>query len=223
MKEISKYTAAGFLFLLICALLPTAAARAADPKTLYQSDFKKAAVDALPDGFLALDGGFKVKDALTNKVLELPGAPAESFYGVLFGPVTNSGVCVGARIYGVGARRRSPVFGVGLNGANGYCLRVSAAKQAIEIFKGDDFRTNAPFAWKTGVWTLLRLQVRSTADQTWKIEAKAWPQGTAEPKEWMLTLEEKTPPSAGRASVWGTPLSGTPIWFDDLTVTELAP
>lgn len=210
------------LFVIICALLLPVAARAAEAKILYQNDFEKAAPDALPEGFLALDGDFKVKDLATNKVLELPGTPAESFYGVLFGPVTNSGVCVSARIFGTGAKRRSPVFGIGLNGANGYCLRISPAKQALEIFKQDDFLTNAPFVWKTGVWTMLRLQVRALPDQTWKIEAKAWPQGSDEPKDWMLAIEEKTAPTAGKASVWGTPLSGTPIWFDDLTVTALS-
>jgi hypothetical protein len=219
MKEMSKQ----FLYLVVCALFLPAPARAADPKILFQSDFKKTAVDALPDGFQALEGDFKVKDTGTNKVLELPGAPAESFYGVLFGPVTNSGVSVGARIYATANKRRFPAFGVGLNGAEGFCLRVSPAKQAVEIFKGDEFRTNAPYAWNTGVWTRLRLQVRATADQTWKIQAKAWPQGADEPKDWMLTLEEKNPPAAGRASAWATPLSGTPVWFDDLTVTELPP
>lgn len=221
--KISNNTAGRILFLLACALLLPAVGRAADAKILYQNDFEKAAADALPDGFLALDGDFKVKDLTTNKVLELPGTPAEDFYGVLFGPVTNSGVCITARIFGTGAKRRTPTFGVGLNGANGYCLRVSPAKQAIEIFKGDDFQTNTPYVWKSGVWTMLRLQVRATPEQTWKIEAKAWPQGTDEPKDWMLTLEEKTAPTAGKESVWGTPLSGTPIWFDDLTVTELSP
>ena len=223
MKSISQKTAARILCLLVCGLSLPATVRAADAKILYQNDFEKAAADALPDGFLALDGDFKVKDLTTNKVLELPGTPAESFYGVLFGPVTNSGVCVGARIFGTGAKRRMPTFGVGLNGANGYCLRISPAKQAIEIFKGDEVQTNTPYVWKSGVWTTLRLQVRATADQTWKVEAKAWAEGTDEPKDWMLTLEEKTAPTAGKESVWGTPLSATPIWFDDLTVTGLPP
>jgi hypothetical protein len=218
-----KETPRQFLYLVVCALLLPAAAPAADPKLLFQSDFKNAAVDALPDGFQALEGDFKVKDTGTNKVLELPAAPAESFYGVLFGPVTNSGVRVGARVYGTATKRRYPTFGVGLSGAQGYCLRVSPAKQAVEIFKGDEFCTNAPYTWNPGVWTQLRLQVSAAAGQTWKVQAKAWPQGADEPKEWTLTVEDKTPPAAGRASLWGTPFSGTPVWFDDLTVTEIAP
>lgn len=220
MKVNLKKTAAVVLWIAIFGFLTEG--RAADGKILYENNFEKAAADALPDGFLAIDGEFKVKEVEGNKVLELPGTPAEDFYGVLFGSATNSGVCVRARIFGTGVKRRFPSFGVGLNGGGGYCLRVSPGKGALEIYKGDEVRTNTPLAWKTGTWTMLRLQVRPATDQSWMVEGKAWEQGTPEPKDWMLALEEKTVPPNGKASLWGTPYSGTPIWFDDLSVTELA-
>jgi hypothetical protein len=198
-----------------------AEAQGTDEKILYENNFEKAAAGALPDGLLALDGDFKVKEADGNKVLELPGAPAESFYGALFGPATNSGVCVSARIFGTGTGRRYPSFGVGLNGSGGYCLRVSPGRQALEIYKGDEARTNTAMVWKSGTWTMLRLQVRATGGPSWRVEGKAWEQGTPEPKDWMIAVEEKTAPDPGRASLWGTPYSGTPIWFDDLKLTEL--
>jgi hypothetical protein len=213
-------------WIVLCGLLPgMAEAQGAHGKVLYQSHFETAAAGALPDGLLALDGDFKVKEAESNRVLELPGAPAENFYGALFGPATNSGVCVSARIFGTGARRRFPSFGVGLNGASGYCLRVSPGKGVLEIYKGDEARTNTAMVWKTGAWTLLRLQVRPSTNQSspsWRVEGKAWEQGTAEPKDWMIAVEEKTAPPTGRASLWGTPYSGTPVWFDDLKVSEIA-
>jgi hypothetical protein len=199
-----------------------AAAQGAAGKILYENDFEKAAAGAPPDGLLPLDGDFKVREAEGNKVLELPGAPAENFYGALFGPATNSGVCVSARIFGAGARRRFPSFGVGLNGAGGYCLRVSPGKGVLEIYKGDEARTNTAMVWKTGTWTMLRLQVRPTGGPSWMVEGKAWEQGTAEPKNWMIAVEERTAPPTGRASLWGTPYAGTPIWFDDLKVSEIA-
>lgn len=198
-----------------------AAAQGAAGKILYENDFEKAAAGAPPDGLLALDGDFKVQEAEGNKVLELPGAPAENFYGALFGPATNSGVRVSARIFGTGARRRFPSFGVGLNGAGGYCLRVSPGKGVLEIYKGDEARTNTAMVWKTGTWTMLRLQVRPAGGPFWMVEGKAWEQGTAEPKDWMIAVEERTAPTAGRASLWGTPYAGTPIWFDDLKVSEI--
>jgi hypothetical protein len=210
------------LFIVVCGFLAgMAKAQGTNGKILFENNFEKAAVDTLPDGFLAIEGDFKVKEAEGNKVLELPGAPAESFYGVLFGPATNADVCVSARVFGTGTKRRAPSFAVGLNGPDGYRLRVSPGKEALELYKGDEALTNAPMAWKAGAWTLLRLQVRATGADTCRVEGKAWEQGTPEPKDWMIAAEERTAPSSGRASLWGTPYSGTPIWFDDLKLSGI--
>jgi hypothetical protein len=201
-----------FLVLTLCAVPALA------EKTLYENNFEKAALDQAPDDFLVLDGDFAVKQGDGNKFLELPGAPLDTF-GVLFGPTTNSGVCVSARIYGTGKGRRYPSFGVGLNGPSGYKLKVSPAKGALEIYKGDESVTNVPFAWKSGSWTMFKLEIRPVSDQLWKVEGKAWPQTESEPADWMIGLEEKAAPHPGRASLWGAPLSGTPIRFDDLVLT----
>ena len=64
--------------------------RAEDSKPLYENNFESAEVGKVPDDFLVLDGGFAVKSDGTNKFLELPGAPLDSF-GVLFGPTEKDG------------------------------------------------------------------------------------------------------------------------------------
>jgi hypothetical protein len=201
-----------FLILTLCA------APAFAEKTLCENNFEKAALDQVPDDFLVLDGDFAVKQSDGNKFLELPGAPLDTF-GLLFGPTTNAGVRVSARIYGTGKGRRYPAFGVGLDGPSGYKLKVSPAKNALEIYKGDESVTNVPFAWKSGTWTMFKLQIRAVSDQLWKVEGKAWPQTEPEPADWTIGLEEKTAPHPGRASLWGAPYSGTPIRFDDLLLT----
>ena len=48
------------------------------------------------------------------------------------------------------------------------------------------------------------------------MEAKAWPDGSKDPDRWLVSYEEKEPPIAGKASVWGSPFATTPIRFDDL-------
>jgi hypothetical protein len=200
-------------------LLLTFAVGAADAgKTLYENNFEKAALGPPPDDFLVLDGDFSVKQSEGNKYLELPGAPLDSF-GVLFGPTTNAGVSVSARIYGTSKGRRFPRFGVGLDGQNGYQLKVTPAKEALEICKGEQAVASVPYHWKSGAWTVLKLRICQAGGPSWKIEGKAWPQTEAEPRDWTVTLEEKAEPQAGRASIWGSPISGTPIRFDDLAVT----
>jgi hypothetical protein len=203
-------------FLFLCLTLRARADGAT--KILYEDNFEKATVGQVPEDFLVLDGNFAVAESDGNKYLVLPGAPLDIF-GVLFGPTTNAGVCVSARIYGTGKGRRYPQFGVGIDGQNGYKLKVSPAKDAVEIYKGDESLAAVPFHWKSGTWTMFRLQIRQIDGPAWKIEGKVWPQTEPEPKEWTIALDEKTPPRAGRASIWGSPISGTPIRFDDLQLT----
>jgi hypothetical protein len=60
--------------------------------------------------------------------------------------------------------------------------------------------------------------VRKVSEGQWRVEGHAWKQGAAEPTTWTLKQDETAEPTPGRASVWGSPYSGTPIRFDDLTV-----
>ncbi len=189
-------------------------------KALYENNFEQAAVGSAPADFLVLDGGFAVKEEGGNKFLELPGAPLDSF-GALFGPTQKSDVAVAARIKGTNKGRRYPTFGVGLNGQGGYKLRVSPGKNALEIYKGDEAVASVPYDWKSGEWTMMRLQVMKVGD-LWKVEGKAWAQGGSEPAQTMVSFEDKQEPSAGRASIWGSPYATTPIQFDDLAVRAVA-
>lgn len=190
-----------------------------DAKPLYENNFEQAKVGDVPDGFLVLDGGFAVKEENGNKFLELPGAPLDS-YGVLFGPTEKSDVAVSARILGTKKGRRFPTFAVGLNGQSGFRLQVSPAKDALEIYKGDAVVASVPYEWKSGEWTLLSLQLTKSGD-VWKVTGKAWTQGSAEPAQALISYEEKTEPSTGRASVWGSPFANTPIQFDDLVLRHV--
>jgi len=190
-----------------------------EAKPLYENNFEKAQVGSVPDDFLVLDGGFAVQETNGNKFLELPGTPLDTF-GVLFGPTEKSDVSVSARIFGTKKGRRYPAFGVGLNGQGGFRLQVSPGKGTLDIYKGDTVVTNVPYQWKSGEWTTLLLQVVKSGD-VWKVEGKAWAQGASEPSTPMIALEEKTEPSAGRASIWGSPFSTLPIDFDDLVINRV--
>jgi hypothetical protein len=192
-------------------LVPSAAVRAAAPA--YTNDFEAAAVDAVPEGMMVLAGLFAVKQSPEGKYLELPGEPLDTF-GVLFGPAAKGGQSA-ARFFGSKQGRKFPSFGVSLGGVGGYRLAVSPAKKALEIYKGDDLKGTAPFEWKSETWTTLRLQVRP-GPKGWSVEGKAWSSDAAEPASWLIAIEEQEEPTSGRAGIWGSPYSGTPIRFDDL-------
>lgn len=186
----------------------------------YQMDFEKAEVGKVPDEFLVLDGAFAVREEGGNRFLELPGAPLETF-GTLFGPTAKDGLRVGARIFGTSKGRRFPVIGVGLNGAVPFRLQVTPSKKAIELFKGDDLLTSAPYQWASGTWTEFRLQLTKAKDGEWTLSGKAWKAGDPEPENWILAHPVKEEPPAGKGSVWGKPFSETPIRFDNLSVWKL--
>ena len=169
---------------------------------------------------MVLGGEFVVKAEGTNKFLELPGAPLDTF-AVQFGPGQKENVAVGARIFATAKGRRTPTFGVGLGGVSGFKLQVSPGKKALELLKDQESKTNVSFDWKSGDWVQLRLQVRKLKDGEWKIEGKAWAQGAVEPKEWMISFAEHEEPIPGKASVLASPFAGTPIWFDDLVVEKI--
>jgi len=204
--------------ILVCALLG-GSVHGAEP--LYQQDFSKVEPGSMPDDVLVLDGQFGVKEESGNRFAELPGAPLESF-GFLFGPNKPSGVEASGRVFATKTGRRFPTFSLGLNGASGYRVQVAPAKGTVEILRGDTVVASAPFAWKSGEWTELRLRVKPSGDKEFHVEGIAWVSGNAVPTEPVVVFTEGKLQPAGRASVWGMPFSGTPIRFDDLKVVPLA-
>lgn len=213
------------IFFSLAFALATASVQAQETnspaeKILYENNFEKAELEKVPSEFLVLDGGFVVKQDGTNKFIELPGAPLETF-GLLFGPTVETDVVLSAKMRGTAKGRRFPTFALGLNGVGGYKLQVSPAKKALEISKGDEVVATVPFQEKVGSWMLLQLRNKKVSESEWKIEGKIWLENSAEPKEAMIAFAEKTKPVAGRASIWGSPYSGTPIQFDDLKIVSI--
>lgn len=203
--------------LVLVMLAPPVGQAGSEPPLLYQNDFEKAEVDQVPPDMMVLDGAFAVKQEEGNRFLELPGAPVESF-GVFFGPSRTNDTIVSARIRSTNQGRRFPVFSVGVNGAAGFRFRVSPARRAIELLRGDEVVASKPFEWKPGSWLRLKLQITREPS---KVTGKAWVDGEAKPKEWLITHTYIEPPPTGRSSIWGSPLSGMPIAYDDFSVAAV--
>jgi hypothetical protein len=177
----------------------------------------------VPDDFLVLNGEFKVQKEGDNGWLELPGAPLDTF-GLLFGPTfspkSDAGMSVRAEFQATARGRRLPSFAVGACGGGGYRLQVSAAKQQLELYRGDTLLASLPLEWKSDTWTTLRLEVAHGAD-AWQVRGKVWTRGQPEPAAWQIEQTTKEAPFSGRASIWGLPFSGQPIRFDNLAVESV--
>jgi hypothetical protein len=180
-------------------------------------DLSKIPPGKLPeDQFLALAGEFSVKDVDGKRVIELAATPLETF-GLLFGAATpEPSAEVSARVWGDVTGKRTPEFGVGSNDAGGYKLWLMPRQHRLVIRKGDQTVASAKYdAWKPATWTRFVLQADMTG-----VRGKAWPDGSPEPKDWLVTFRDPEPSAPGRPSVWGNPYSGKPIRFDDLKVTS---
>lgn len=204
-------------FLSLACLAIVAPLSAAEP--LYKNDFETAEVNKSPADVMIMAGTFEVKPEGAGKVLELPGDPLDTF-GMLFGPSAKENVSASGRFFGTKTGRKFPTFGISLNGVGGYRLQVSPAKQQLEFVKGDEPKLGVPFVWSSGSWTALKITVRK-AGAGWVIEGRAWPEGSPEPAEPMIKIDESAEPTAGRAGIWGSPYSGTAIRFDDLLLAPL--
>jgi hypothetical protein len=199
-----------------CMLWTTQAA----DTVLFEQNFDALPAGPMPKEFLALAGEFVVGVEGAAHFLELPGSPLDTF-GALFGPASAEPCSLEGRFYGTKTGRKFPTFGLSLRGAGGYRLQVSPGKGQLEIYKGDEPLVGVPFAWQSGAWTSLKLTLIKQG-AGWVIEGRAWAEGTG-PAAPQVRWEVAGDLAAGRAAVWGSPYSGTPIRFDDLKWTVQQP
>jgi hypothetical protein len=211
----------GVLCAIACILLSSPVLLPADSTTtsnsVYFNSFEHSPKGKPDDEFTILNGDFSIREEAGNSFLELPGDPLDTF-GLLFGPGDSPTLDVSARIWADSAGKRLPEFGIGSNDTGGYKLWLWPANGTIELRKADDAKASKPFSWKPATWLRCRLRVRQVGPKLWRIEGKAWPDGTPEPADWLLSFDDTEEPTAGKASIWGVPFSGKPIRFDDLSV-----
>lgn len=205
------------LLFLACLAFTQDAGKASQKQ--YMEDFEQVEVGQTPEEMMVLAGEFAVAEDGGNKFLQLPGSPLES-YGLLLGP--DPAASIHARIRATKTGKRTPEFGVGLGGAAGYKLWLMPAVNELQIIKGEQRVARAPYPWTSGTWTLMRMRLRTLPDGKTRIEGKAWAQDQQEPRDWTIVFDDPDDRSKGRASIWGTPYSDTPIAFDDLRITTAA-
>ncbi len=213
MSRMGCVSAFCFLLALVCLAASPASTRPAE----YVLDLHDTPVGKVPDDLMVLNGEFSVREADGQKFLEVPADPLDTF-GLLFGPAEFTAGDVSGRIWAQSSGKRFPEFGIGSNDTGGYKLWMLPGQRRMEIHKGDDVLAIAPYAWRSGTWTRLRLHTVAVSDKRMRIEGKVWADGASEPAEWSITIEDSIPPSAGRVSAWGVPYAGSPIRFNELRV-----
>jgi hypothetical protein len=192
---------------------------AQDRAALFECDFQKLQPGPLPEDFKVVRGEFAVKQEGTNRFMELSVEQLNTF-GVLLGPERGAETSLQARLRGWPTGKRFPEFGVGLGGAKGYQLWLMPAVSEVQIRRDNEILARAPFAWKSGEWVHMQLELRASGDGRWLVAGKAWMDGDKPAADALVRHELSEPPATGRASLWATPYSEKPIQFDDVRLTQ---
>ena len=162
-------------------------------------------------------GAIQVKAKDGGKALEIGIDPLDDA-NALLGDSANGNATIEARAFASKAGRSFPRFGVGVHGQSGYRVFVFPAKKEIQLMKGDELISTAPFTWKSETWVKVKLEVKKVEEKKWTVSAKAWPEGETEPQTSLITHEDATLKGQGKCSIWATPYSATPVYFDDVKI-----
>lgn len=209
---------------ILCFALPAAAAEAQEPAmaepAVFSQDFEKSTEGAPGNDLTVTDGEavFEIVREKDNKVLRMQPAPLVEG-GVLLGPTIKGPGSVKARVLATSKRRSHPRFGVGMHGMSGYRVWIVPAVKELHLIRDDAVVARVPYTWASGSWVWLKLEVKAGEGDGSTISASAWQEGQPEPDSPLLTHKADSPPGTGKASLWASPFSSTPVSFDDASVT----
>lgn len=209
--------------LVASSLLALSLAHAAELKTftINADDWVEGEV---PKEVFVVEGSIKITAKDGNKAIVIdPGSELTDACAQVGNSAAGES-SIEARIFASKRARSVPKFGISVHGMSGYRLLVNAAKKQLELVKSDTVAASIPFTWTSDAWLKLKLDVKRGEGDGWIITGKAWAADAAEPAETMVKAEDKGLKGQGKAGLWGTPYSQTPIYFDDITVKiEAAP
>jgi hypothetical protein len=170
-----------------------------------------------PKEVFVVDGTIKIADKDGNKAIMIEPTPIVDASAQLAVSAAGDST-IQAKVFASKRARSFPRFGVSVHGMSGYRLIVNAPKKLIELVKGDQVVQSAPFTWTPDAWTFLKLEVKKASAEDWSVTGKVWPGDGKEPAEAMVKHSDKGLKGQGKAGVWGTPYSETPIYFDDIEI-----
>jgi len=206
-----------FLMIVFVLVMVSSYTAAQEDGGKVEFTFEKMEVGKELDGALSIDGEFLVAELDGGKVLELSPVPLVEC-GLVLGLSLKGEGQITAKIRAGKKRRSTPRFGVGLHGISGYRLRVVPAQKQLELLRNEEVVKTATYDWQSGSWVTVRLVVTKVSDNKWGVSAKVWAGGEKEPELPALAIETTEAPGNGKASIWGTPYSGLPIYYDDIQI-----
>ena len=190
----------------------------AEPKPAETFDFESLEVGTEPEGTMVLDGTVTVGQRDGNKVLLFGPAPLTET-ALQLGSSARGTQRVHAKVRAEKKRRSAPRFAVGVHGISGYRIRLSPAAGKIELVRNEEVVEAKDFEWESGEVYHMEVSAVQSEDESWKVEARAWKDGTERPAEALFSAAPAKMSGQGKASLYATPFSGSAIEFDDVEVS----
>lgn len=203
---------------LVCLLAAAALPATAQEMKKFDINCDAWTAGEVPAEVFVLDGKVSIADKDGGKAIMIdPGTELVEASAQL-GDSAAGNALIQARVFASKKGRSSPRFGISVHGMNGPRLYVNPAKKQIELVRGDQSLATAPFAWTSDAWLNLRLEVTKGEGDKWIAKAYAWPDKTEKPAEAQLKQDVVGLKGQGKCTLWATPYSNTPIYFDDLHI-----
>ncbi len=205
------------IWILILAALGPAMGRKAETQSFSYDCESWTEGDPPKTDVFVVEGKISIVNLSGNKVILID--PAELVDATAQLAVSGAGSSsVQAKVLASKAGRSYPRFGIGVHGMSGHRLMMNPARKTVELIKGDEVITTAPVTWTSEAWLNMKLEAIKGEGDAWKIIGKVWAADAAEPAEPTVATADTKLKGQGKASIWGAPYSGTPIYFDDLKV-----
>ena len=199
-----------------CLLALTTLAMAGEMKTftIKADDWAEGEV---PKEVFVVDGTVKIAAKDGNKAIMIGSTPIVDASAQL--AVSAAGESsIRAKVFASKRGRSVPKFGISVHGMSGYRLLINAAKKQLELVKGDVVAASVPFTWTSETWVQMKLEVKRGEGTAWSITGRAWAADASEPTEPSIKHADKDIKGQGKAGVWATPYSETPVYFNDIEV-----
>ncbi len=103
-----------------------------------------------------------------------------------------------------------------------YIIALIGNKRTLEVSSNyNRIVESVPYSWKEDEWHTVKAHVEVKPDGSGLVQAKAWPQGTAEPDEWMIEVPHKNANQEGVPGIFGfSPQSRYSVYVDNVMVTS---
>jgi hypothetical protein len=204
------------------AIAPLIALPALIPFLLAAAELKKLRIDATgwapgepPEQVFVVEGKVQIslKDGNPSIAVDPTAELAETCAQV--GPSAAGAASIQARVFASKRARSVPRFGISVHGMSGHRLMVNAARKQLELVKGEQVVASAPLQWTSEQWMTLKIEAKPLATDQWQIEGSAWSDGQ-QASAVKVAAKAQGLKGQGKCSLWATPYSQTPVYFDDL-------